>query len=463
MGKTKADSNYISSETHPSAFATQRRVLLMSKLKYRFLRLIFYIILAGETFSFKVDYIPQIDIQDYTYDLPQERIAQFPVDQRDRSRLLVYRKGEITDDWFYNIAGYLPGHSSMVYNKTRVIQARLQFRKETGALIEVFCLEPVEPTREIQQAFEKPSGVTWKCLVGNSKKWKEGELVHIFHHRGEKITLRANRKFRSDDHSLIEFTWDPPFKSFSEILQTAGVMPLPPYMRRDSEEADKDRYQTIYAQSEGSVAAPTAGLHFTPAVFEMLKRKHILMNEVTLHVGAGTFKPVSSKQVAGHEMHTEQIVVSLATIRALAKGTERPVIAVGTTTLRTLESLYWHGVKLLAGKGQADQVDIHQWDPYRPEYNSEIPVNEALAAITKGMESIGVENVKGQTQLMIVPGYRIRIPEILVTNFHMPQSTLLLLVAAFIGDQWKDAYRYALAHDFRFLSYGDSCLFFRNA
>ncbi len=408
-------------------------------------------------------FIPPIDIGEFDYDLPPGRIAQYPLEVRDRSKLLIAGDGNIREDRFRNLPAYLPDRSLLVYNKTRVIQARLQFRKESGALVEVFCLEPVEPTREIQQAFEQTSGVVWKCLVGNSRKWKEGALRHTFTLEGREVELVAVRRHRSVDNSLVEFRWDPPSLSFSGILQAAGLMPLPPYMKRESEESDKNRYQTIYARTEGSVAAPTAGLHFTPDVFADLKEKQVRIEEVTLHVGAGTFKPVSSRNVADHAMHTEEIHISRSTVESLLSSMGGPITAVGTTTLRTLESLYWHGVKAVVDHRREARIDILQWDPYRPEYNIGIPPGVALERILEIMKEKNMESLSGQTRLMIVPGYRVQVPEILVTNFHMPQSTLLLLVSAFIGEAWKRAYQYALDHDFRFLSYGDACLFFRSA
>ncbi len=407
-------------------------------------------------------HIPDIRINDYQYDLPPERIAQFPLERRDGSRLLVYKDGEISEDTFRNLPHYLPEGSLLIFNKTRVIQARLQFQKDTGALIEVFCLEPVKPTREIQQAFEQRSGIVWKCLVGNSKKWKSGELQYTFQLDGMEVNLKANRLEKATDHSLILFEWEPASKSFSEILKAAGLMPLPPYMKRESQESDKVRYQTIYARAEGSVAAPTAGLHFTTGVFDALGRRLIESREVTLHVGAGTFKPVTTNQVSGHEMHTEQVQISKETLEALIHNIDTQIIAVGTTTLRTLESLYWHGVKCIVDNADPFHLDIQQWDPYKPDYNLAIPLEQALKTILARMREKGVEEISGQTQLMIVPGYSIKVPDILITNFHMPGSTLLLLVSAFIGDDWRKAYRYALDNDFRFLSYGDSCLFFRN-
>jgi S-adenosylmethionine:tRNA ribosyltransferase-isomerase len=408
-----------------------------------------------------MDHIPDIRINDYQYDLPPERIAQFPLAERDASRLLVYQDGGISEDTFHNLPLHLPEGSLLIYNKTRVIQARIQFQKDSGALIEVFCLEPLKPTREIQLAFEQRSGVVWKCLVGNSKKWKSGELQHRFQLDGMDITLKANRLEKANGYSHILFEWEPALKSFSEILQAAGLMPLPPYMKRESQESDKVRYQTIYARAEGSVAAPTAGLHFTPGVFDALGQKQIERKEVTLHVGAGTFKPVTSEQVSGHEMHTEQVRISRETVEALLHHGNKPIIAVGTTTLRTLESLYWHGVKCIVDNSDPQNLNIRQWDPYKPEYKLSISLEEALNKLLTRMGEEGLEEIAGQTQLMIVPGYLVKVPDILLTNFHMPGSTLLLLVSAFIGEGWKEAYRYALDNDFRFLSYGDSCLFFR--
>ena len=408
-----------------------------------------------------MDHLPGIDISDFNYPLPPEKIAQFPLSGRDQSKLLVYRDGKISDDRFYNVDAYLPEGSLLIYNKTKVIQARLQFRKDTGALIEVFCLEPVEPTREIQQAFEQKSGVVWQCLVGNSSKWKTGELIHTIEHGGGKVVLKASRTGRNGGQSLVKFTWEPASISFSEVLERTGIMPLPPYMKRESEASDKVRYQTIYASSEGSVAAPTAGLHFTPQVFGKLKEKSIMIREVTLHVGAGTFKPVASRQVEDHEMHTEQVLVHRDTIEAILNRGNSPLIAVGTTTLRTLESLYWFGVKAIVQRDRSPLIDVSQWDPYKPEFKISHSLEQVLGEVISIMDEHGLDLITGHTQLMIVPGYTVRIPDILITNFHMPKSTLLLLVSAFIGDGWKQVYQHALANDYRFLSYGDSCLFFK--
>ena len=405
--------------------------------------------------------IPQITIKDFNYSLPKVRIAQFPLGNRDESKLLIYNSGQVSENIFANIHGYLPGNSLLIYNQTRVIQARIPFQKDTGAQIEIFCLEPESPTKEIQQAFELTSGVTWNCLVGNSKKWKAGGLTKTFTIKNKSCKLYAERIKKSENHSLVKFSWEPAQYSFSEVLEASGIIPLPPYMNRKAEDSDKNRYQTIYARSEGSVAAPTAGLHFTDAVFQKLKEKNIEIKEVTLHVGAGTFKPVSTENVSDHEMHTERICIPKNTIESILNRLNSPVTVVGTTTMRTLESLYWHGVKLIKSV-TGSEINIHQWDPYQTELNTGVSVEESLERVLKYMQRHKLEILSGQTQLMIVPGYHIRIPDILITNFHMPQSTLLLLVSAFMGEGWKDAYNYALANNFRFLSYGDSCLFFKH-
>ncbi|MBN2175811.1 MAG: S-adenosylmethionine:tRNA ribosyltransferase-isomerase [Bacteroidales bacterium] len=408
-----------------------------------------------------MNFLPGIHISDFDYNLPPERIAQFPLDRRDESKLLIWKDNNVSEDIFKNIFHYLPESGIMIYNETRVIQARILFQKKTGAEIEIFCLEPVSPTQEIQTAFSQKSGVIWKCLIGNSKKWKDGKLIKRTESREGKMIVTAERVETHRDHSLIKFEWEPATKSFSEILVASGIIPLPPYVHRPAVDSDKKRYQTIYARSEGSVAAPTAGLHFTEQVLESLKKKNISFEEVTLHVGAGTFRPVSEAVISRHEMHTEKIFISKDTVLNLLQNLDKKIIVVGTTTTRTIESLYWFGVKLLTEKRISQHIDIKQWDPYQPSYNQGIPVNESLRKVLEFMDENRVENISGQTQLMIVPGYKFKIADILITNFHMPRSTLLLLVSAFIGDGWKAAYRYALNHDFRFLSYGDACLFFR--
>jgi S-adenosylmethionine:tRNA ribosyltransferase-isomerase len=408
-----------------------------------------------------MDFIPRINISDYDYPLPEDKIAQFPLQERDGSKLLIYSYKQLKEDIFNNLSNYLPEKSLLIFNETRVIQARLLFKKETGALIELFCLQPVSPTRELQSAFIQKSGVEWTCLVGNSKKWKSGKLVKTNHRNGLTIYLSAERVSASNDQSLIRFEWQPSALSFSEILNFAGITPLPPYMKREPAESDAVRYQTIFAKSEGSVAAPTAGLHFTEKVFHKLDQKKMDRAEVVLHVGAGTFKPVTQNTIKNHEMHVEKILIPKGTIRKLLDHFSESIAVVGTTSMRTIESLYWFGVKLIVDQNSPEEIDIRQWDAYNPIYNCEISSKDALMAVLKYCDNNSLETLSGQTQLMIVPGYRFRIPNILITNFHIPRSTLLLLVSAFIGKEWKQAYNYALNHDFRFLSYGDACLFFK--
>jgi len=405
--------------------------------------------------------LPFVNINDFNYSLPAERIAQFPVEKRDESKLIIYKDKDISEDLFKNMPTHLPDSGLLIYNETKVIQARMLFQKESGAQIEIFCLEPFSPSREIQQAFEQQSGVVWKCLVGNSKKWKLGKLQKSFILENKKGILTAERKTQFESYSLIEFKWEPDTLSFSDILVASGIIPLPPYMNRKAVDNDKLRYQTIYAGSEGSVAAPTAGLHFTEPVLQKIKVKGITIEDVTLHVGAGTFKPVSTDDIGKHEMHTEKIIVKKRTIQKIIKKQNQPIIVVGTTTTRTLESLYWFGVKLLVDNDEKKQIDIKQWDPYNPIYDVGISREKSFNKILNFMDDKGLDVISGQTQLMIIPGYSFRIPDVLITNFHMPKSTLLLLVSAFIGEGWKNVYEYALNHDFRFLSYGDSCLFFK--
>jgi S-adenosylmethionine:tRNA ribosyltransferase-isomerase len=396
-----------------------------------------------------------ININDYTYDLPRERIAEYPVKERDQSKLLITDHAGIAQDRFENISKYLPGNGLMVFNNTRVIRARLLFFKNTGARIEVFCLEPVEPSAEINIAFESASPVVWRCLIGNARKWRSGKLnMMLGNGRG---SLSAEQIGKEEDSFLVRFSWDTTSASFSEILDDAGKVPLPPYIEREAEEGDIHRYQTIYALHDGSVAAPTAGLHFTERVLDTLKKKDISFGNVTLHVGAGTFKPVEESDIRKHNMHTEQIIAGKTMVQKLLSGKDH-ITAVGTTSMRTLESLYWYGVMLEEDKKAA--FSISQWEPYIADRR--LPSREkALNNILALMESEKREFIAGDTSLIIVPGYQFHIADILVTNFHMPRSTLLLLVAAFAGDRWKEAYQYALNHDFRFLSYGDSCLFFR--
>ncbi|MDR0962828.1 MAG: S-adenosylmethionine:tRNA ribosyltransferase-isomerase [Mediterranea sp.] len=396
-----------------------------------------------------------IRIESYNYPLPDERIAKYPLPVRDQSKLLLYRKGSIGETHFTALPDLLPPDCVMVFNNTKVIQARLHFRKETGALIEVFCLEPLLP-RDYAQNFQQTTHVAWLCMIGNLKKWK-GEVLHgTLHVKGTDITLTAERGEAQGTAHRVDFRWDNDGVSFADILECFGELPIPPYLNRDTQESDKETYQTVYSKIKGSVAAPTAGLHFTPRVLEALTDKGIEHEEVTLHVGAGTFKPVKSEEIADHQMHTEYFAVSRHTLqRLIAHGGE--AIAVGTTSVRTLESLYHIGVTLLGNPDPSEEeLRVSQWQPY--DIPSDIPTVEALQAVVDYLDRHELSVLHTGTQIIIAPGYRYRVVVGMITNFHQPQSTLLLLVSAFIGDDWRRVYDYALAHDFRFLSYGDSSL-----
>ncbi|HNY01577.1 MAG TPA: S-adenosylmethionine:tRNA ribosyltransferase-isomerase [Bacteroidales bacterium] len=399
-----------------------------------------------------------IRISDYDYPLPPERIAQSPLEVRDTSRLLVVRPGEISEDVFKSIGDYLPAGSLLVFNNTRVVHARLLFRKETGAQVEIFCLEPLAPEKEIQAAFRHSSGVTWKCLVGNLKRWKSGSLALEAVHDGKPCRLYAGFAGDAGDGAFrIEFSWEPSNLPFSAILEAAGKVPLPPYITRPAGPGDEERYQTVFARYDGSVAAPTAGLHFTGAGIAKLQRSGFDTAEVTLHVGAGTFRPVTTPLIGDHPMHHENMVVPRSLIARLASG-HQPVVAVGTTAARTLESLFWAGIRILQ-EGDPEDLSIGQWEPYEREGTEGIRLGEALEALLGYLDRRGLDSFTEETRLLIAPGYTFRVISGLITNFHLPQSTLLLLIAALAGNSWRDAYSYALGHDFRFLSYGDSCFF----
>lgn len=401
----------------------------------------------------------EIHISDYSYLLPEERIAKFPLAERDSSKLLVYKSGHISEHVFHEISNLLPKGALMVFNNTRVIQARLHFRKESGALIEVFLLEPAQPI-EYQENFLRKGSCAWYCLVGNLKKWKEGSLSRTIQIGAQQVTVSATRTALHGTSHCIEFQWNGEF-SFAEILDAMGELPIPPYLNRETQESDKQTYQTVYSKIKGSVAAPTAGLHFTEKVLAALDAKGIVREELTLHVGAGTFKPVKSEEIGSHEMHTEHIAVRRNTIEKLIEHKGR-AIAVGTTSVRTLESLYYMGVKAsrlspVQEIGDGEELHIEQWMPYE-EGLTNLTVTEALAALLEYMNRHQMEVLHSSTQIIIAPGYQYKIVETMVTNFHQPQSTLLLLVGAFVGDDWRSIYDYALGHEFRFLSYGDSCL-----
>ena len=398
-----------------------------------------------------------IQIKDFNYNLPDERIAKFPLAKRDNSKLLLYRHGEVTEDVFHNIAQYLPKGALMVFNNTKVIQARLHFRKETGALIEVFLLEPYMPA-DYEQMFQTTGHCSWLCMIGNLKKWKEGTLKRTFDVKGKEVTLVAERKEDVHKSYRVDFSWDASDVSWAELLDAVGELPIPPYLNRETQESDKTTYQTVYSKIKGSVAAPTAGLHFTPEVLADIDRHGIDREELTLHVGAGTFKPVKSEEIQDHEMHTEYICVHRQTLEKLIRH-EAKAIAVGTTSVRTLESLYYIGVKLEKTLDLSEEeLHVCQWEPYENAVAKPITPIKAIENILAYLDKHGLSALHASTQIIIAPGYEYNIVNMLVTNFHQPQSTLLLLVSAFVHGDWRKIYDYALAHDFRFLSYGDSSL-----
>ena len=412
-----------------------------------------------------------IHISDYNYDLPDSRIAKFPVSPRDTSKLLVYRHGEIFDDIFYNLPKYLPEKSLMVFNNTKVIQARMHFRKETGALIEVFLMEPAAPT-DYELMFQTRGECSWLCMVGNLKKWKEGSLVRTFDVAGTTINFKATMRRDIIDaksggtNYWVDFAWDNPQVSFAEILDAVGELPIPPYLNRETQDSDKTTYQTVYSKIKGSVAAPTAGLHFTDKVLAAIDAAGVRREELTLHVGAGTFKPVKSEEIDGHTMHTEYVCVRRDTLQTLFDY-DCCAIAVGTTSVRTLESLYYMGVKLESNPDAAEE-DLHvcQWEPYEKADGTPVGGNlvdgitpqKAISNIIAWLDKNNLKTLHSSTQIIIAPGYEYKIVKVLVTNFHQPQSTLLLLVSAFLKGDWHNVYDYALSHDFRFLSYGDSSI-----
>ena len=396
----------------------------------------------------------EIHISEYNYELPDERIAKFPLTERDSSKLLVYRHGTVGESVFHNLPSLLPPGALMVFNNTKVIQARLHFRKETGALIEVFLLEPAKPS-DYELMFQTTGRCSWLCLVGNLKKWREGTLSRTITIQEESVIVKATRRGEHGTSQWIDFEWSGE-RSFAEIIDAMGELPIPPYLNRETQESDKTTYQTVYSKIKGSVAAPTAGLHFTDRVLKDLDAHGIEREELTLHVGAGTFKPVKSDTIGQHEMHTEFVAVRRHTIERLLAH-EGHAIAVGTTSVRTLESLYYMGLKILANPDiKEEELHVNQWEPYEVEAHQD--VKEVLQALLDWMIRHELTVLHSSTQIIIAPGYDYKIVKMLVTNFHQPQSTLLLLVSAFVKGDWHKIYDYALAHDFRFLSYGDSSL-----
>lgn len=401
--------------------------------------------------------IPELRIEDYNYPLPDERIAKYPLSERDSSKLLRYENGKVSEYVFRDIPGLLPDNAIMVFNDTKVVPARLHFVRPTGARIEIFCLQPVKP-EEYNLSFAATDSCTWKCVIGNAKKWK-GDILSLYNPQEDEavtaLNMRAELVSREGETGIVRFIWDGGHP-FSRVLEICGTIPIPPYLNRESEALDVERYQTLYAKIRGSVAAPTAGLHFTEKVLEEIKARGIDMETVCLHVGAGTFLPVKDSEVSKHSMHREPFVVSLDFLKDILESGKK-IIAVGTTSVRTLESLYYAGVSCIE-KGHPE--DVEQWAPYTREY--EPTTREAIAALVKYLEDNSLTELKVGTRIIIVPGFKFRLVDVLVTNFHQPESTLILLVSAFVGGDWRTIYDYALSHDFRFLSYGDSSLLFRN-
>jgi len=401
-----------------------------------------------------------LSIRNFSYHLPENRIAKYPLPERDASKLLVYHHGEITESVYKNLHLHLPANSLLVFNDTRVVEARLLFQKLTGGIVEIFCLEPHEQYSDITVSMMQCGKVLWLCLIGGASKWKHGQVLEKkIKQENKEIILQAKYIEKRPDSFVVEFSWNDDSLSFAEILHDAGTVPLPPYIKRKAEKSDAERYQTIYAHYEGSVAAPTAGLHFTEDLLTKLKSKNIKIDFVTLHVGAGTFKPVKAETMENHIIHAEFINISKNTIENILHNMSENVIPAGTTSLRTIETMYWLGVKLRSG--DKDNLTISQWDPYEME-NNLISSKEAIEILLDFMTRKNMDRLITKTQILIAPPYKARIANALITNFHQPQSTLLLLVAALIGNDWRKVYEYALKNNFRFLSYGDGCLLWFN-
>jgi len=404
----------------------------------------------------KLSSIDNIRISDFSYHLPEEKVARYPLAERDSSNLLVWNSGLIKKDCFRNLTDYLPADTLLVFNNTRVIHARIYFQKITGANLEIFCLEPVEPA-DYQQAFQQTSRSSWKCMVGNAKKWKGEELRKTATIQGKTIEITARKTGQENNTWIIEFTW-PPHYTFGEIIESSGILPIPPYLNRPTEPGDETAYQTVYAKTNGSVAAPTAGLHFTEDILSRLTKKNICRREITLHVGAGTFQPVKTETLGEHIMHQEQVIIPRTFIEELLQKPHK-IIAVGTTSVRSLESMYWLGVKLKNESSWHEPLQVDQWESYHA--NQTISVHDALMQILHYLDRMNTPTLQFSTQMIIVPGYNFKLIEGMLTNFHQPQSTLLLLISAFLGNDWKKVYDYALQNDFRFLSYGDSNLYLK--
>lgn len=403
--------------------------------------------------------VQAITTNDFAYDLPDERIAKYPLAERDQSKLLMWRSGKIIDDQFKNLSGFLPEKSLLIFNNTKVIRARMHFTKETGARIEVFCLDPVDPV-DYQMAFQTTQSCVWKCMIGNLKKWKGEKLVKKLVIDETEVLLTAEMTDFDTTKNQIQFSWNRPEFEFSRIIETAGSLPIPPYLNRETEQSDLERYQTVYSKIKGSVAAPTAGLHFTDNVFADLEAKGHELAELTLHVGAGTFQPVKSETISGHPMHSEHFYISRSFLQKLILHSGKK-IAVGTTSVRTLESLYWLGVQAKTNPEiNPENLHISQWEAYEQD-EPEISAHQALKALMQLMDARRTDYLSASTQIIIAPGYTFRIVDGLITNFHQPQSTLLLLISAYLGDEWRKIYDHALANGYRFLSYGDSNLYLK--
>ncbi len=403
-----------------------------------------------------------ISILDYTYHLPDGKIAKHPLAERDASKLLIYKNGKISEDIYRNIVSYIPENSLLIFNNTKVVEARIIFQKPTGGMIEIFCLEPDEQYGNISNALLQQKKVFWKCLIGGASKWKHGQILEKkIKHDNIEIVLSASFIKKEKDYFLVELFWQPEDLSFAEILHFVGVIPLPPYIKRQTELSDIERYQTVYAKNNGSVAAPTAGLHFTDNIFKELTDKHIQKDNVTLHVGAGTFMPLKAETLAAHNMHSEFIEVESSTIKLILDNLNNNIFTVGTTSLRTVESLYWLGLKTISEPNiKPENLFVLQWDPYEID-NKNISAGKSLESLIEWMKKNNLQKIITRTQLLIASGYQFEIINALITNFHQPQSTLLLLVAALIGEDWKKVYEHAINNEFRFLSYGDGCLFFK--